>query len=153
MGQEIISKNLALLTRMIDQITANKNITVVKIRDGFVLDIPITYRPDEGRRDCNRKQFVYVTTNRESPDGGDLFQVFTICAPDEERFYRSALILNMNIPFGAIAISNVDGINYFVLVDTYLVEEVSVHELEASIHTLACCGDRIEEVLIGVDLC
>ncbi len=143
------------LRGMIQEISRDEDYDVEKIEDGFIMDIPVLYKSEECESDtCEevRRQFVYITANRKSGDGEDMYQVFTICAPEDERFYKSALLLNMNLPFGAIAISQVEGKSYFVLVDTYLVSDVSTKEMELSILSLAKAGDRIEKILVGDDL-
>jgi len=149
------AKNMERLKKMIEEISKGQDYELEEIEDGFILDIPVIYRSDEGDKSQGeevRRQFVYITANRKSSEGEDMYQVFTICAPEDERFYRSALLLNMNLPFGAIAISEVEGKNYFVLVDTYLVNDVTQKELEMSILTLAKAGDRIEKILVGDDV-
>lgn len=143
------------LKGMIEEISADEDYDVETIDDGFIMDIPVLYRPEESETDeCEevRRQFVYITANRKSGDGEEMYQVFTICAPEDERFYKSALLLNMNLPFGAIAVSEVEGKSYFVLVDTYLVTDVTTKELELSILSLAKAGDRIEKILVGDDV-
>ncbi|MCD4784254.1 MAG: YbjN domain-containing protein [Candidatus Eremiobacteraeota bacterium] len=166
------------LTEIVQEFAGKNQYEISEIDDGFVLDIPVEYEVFEDEEDIiddldsletelpmdieipdnikskieHRRQFVYVTGYHKGPDNEDMFQVFTVCAPDDERFYKSALLLNMNLPFGAIALSNVEGETYFVLVDTYLAESVTAEELNASISTLARAGDKMERMLIGDDL-
>lgn len=144
---------LVKLRKMIDEISEGKDYEIEEIEGGVIVDIPVVYKPEDSEEaEEVRRQYVYVTANRKSGHGEDMYQVFTICAPEDERFYKSALLLNMNLPFGAIAISEVEDKNYFVLVDTYLVSDVSTKELEMSILSLAKAGDRIEKILVGDDL-
>ncbi|MFP4496706.1 MAG: hypothetical protein ACLFQV_00740 [Vulcanimicrobiota bacterium] len=148
------TKILDKLKKIVDLIVSNKDIFVEKIENGFALDIPVVYElsTEEGQAEM-RRQFVYITATRESHEGDEMYQIFTICAPEDERFYSSALMLNMNLPFGAIAISEVEGKNYFVLVDTYLAKNCTTSEIEKSVLTLAEAGDRMEKMLVGLDLC
>lgn len=150
---------------------AEKQIEISEIESGFVLDVPVEYeilvegqydkdldsvteevKPTSQTASETRKQFVYVTLNRKGLENEDILQIFTICAPEEERFYKSALLLNMNLPFGAFAISQVEDQNYFVLVDTYLVDSITEKELLTSIMALAKSGDKLEKMLVGEDL-
>ena len=166
------------LSEIVNKIAEDNQYEISEIEDGFVLDIPVEYEVFEADEELiedfdsieadqpedikipdnvklkieHRRQYVYITGYHKGPDNEDLIQVFTVCAPDDERFYKSALLLNMNLPFGAIALSNVDGETYFVLVDTYLAESVTFKELSASITTLARAGDKMERMLVGEDL-
>jgi hypothetical protein len=160
-----------------EQFCAAKNAELSSFDDGFILDVPVEYMTyvtgqcDEDldtatqgihgaetgeKKEADtfieqRRQFVYLTANRKGLDDEDIIQVFTICAPEEERFYKSALLLNMNLPFGAFAVSQVEGENYFVMVDTYLAESVTYEELALSIISLAKSGDKMEKMLVGED--
>lgn len=168
---------MAKLRAVLENFVSERKIPIEEIEGGYVLDIPVEYDkfPDEKIDEDldtltydnvmktnlppgvpydmeKRKQYVYVTANRKGLQGEELYQIFTICAPENESFYRSALLTNMNLPFGAIALSEVEGENYFVLVDTYLAESVSEKELLISIMTLAKAGDKMEKLLIGLDI-
>ncbi|MCE1245609.1 MAG: YbjN domain-containing protein [Firmicutes bacterium] len=169
------------MKELVEQFCAEKSVDLSTFEDGFILDIPVEYLTyvsgciDEDM-DCatraiqgvppvvekcldkkaetfveQRRQFVYITANRKGLDEEDIIQVFTICAPEEERFYKSALLLNMNLPFGAFAVSQVEGQNYFVMVDTYLASSVTYEELALSIMCLAKSGDKMEKMLMGED--
>lgn len=147
--------NLKELKALIDQFEILKDYDIQEIDGGFVVDLPVVYDLlDENEEAVEevRRQFVYLTANRTSTEGDPIFQVFTICAPEDEQFYKSALLLNMNMPFGAVAISEIEGENHFVLIDTYLVDSVTPKELEASAIALARAGDRMEKILVGEDI-
>ena len=169
------------MKELVEQFCKEKNIEISTFEDGFILDIPVDYmtyvtgsvdedmdsttRAIQGAPPAverclekpadtyieQRRQFVYLTANRKGLDEEDIIQVFTICAPEEERFYKSALLLNMNLPFGAFAVSQVEGQNYFVIVDTYLAQSVTYEELALSIMCLAKSGDKMEKMLMGED--
>lgn len=153
-------------------------VDVTSIDGGFVLDIPIEFEILEGsgeniiedfeefcrcRKQDNpnisiesiierRGQYVYITADHRGPLQEHIYQIFTICGPEDEKFYRSALMINMNLPFGAFAVSQIEGKSSFVLVDTYLAEKVSDEELEQSIISVARAGDRTEKLLVGDDI-
>jgi hypothetical protein len=154
MAEITIEEGYKKLGEMVKEIALNRKYHLEEIENGYVVDVPVLYSPEEcesGEAET-RQQFVYLTANRTNEEGEQLFQIFTICAPEDERFYKSAMLLNMNLPFGAFAIAEVEGVNYFVLVDTYHVKEVSIGEMEKSIMTLANAGDRMERMLIGDDI-
>lgn len=177
MTETLKTDSLEKLRDLLEGFFNDENVQVTEIEDGFVLDIPVEYDkfPDEEidedldsvthdeifeeeleKEDLSitesRKQYVYVTVNRKGLQDEEIIQVFTICAPEEEDFYQSALMLNMTLPFGAIAISKVDDKNYFVLVDTYLVGSVTKKEMAISIMSLAKAGDKMERFLVGEDV-
>ncbi len=166
------------LRDFVESFSEKRGIDVTEIDGGFVLDIPIEYEILEGSGEniiedfdefCRSKkqdnpniiiesiierrgQYVYVTADHRGPLQEYIYQVFTICGPEDERFYRSALMINMNLPFGAFAISQIEGKSSYVLVDTYLAEKVSDEELEQSIISVARAGDRTEKLLVGEDI-
>ncbi|MCE1246717.1 MAG: hypothetical protein LWY06_08745 [Firmicutes bacterium] len=169
-------KNLLAIIR---EIVDDSDIEIREINRGYALDIPVEYPCTCG--DCPkgveiRHQFVFVTYGRKTPGGRDIYQIFTICAPETKDFYRSALMLNMNLPFGAFAVADVefatellsrdlqympagtvpvtevDERKYFVMVDTYCVDMVTVDQMRASIMTAARAGDRLEKLMVGEDL-
>lgn len=153
MSEKQLDRSLEKLKQLVEEFNRENNYNVQKLENGYVIDIPLEYESlGEEEEEEKRAQFVYVTANRESYERDDVIQVFTVCAPENERFYKSALLLNMNLPFGAIAISEVEGKNHFVIVDTYLVSEVTAAELEKSILSLAKAGDQMEKVMISQDV-
>lgn len=163
------------LKELIDRIIPGTRIEVREMDSGYVLDVPVEFDPFDTSK-VIRRQFVFVNAGRKTPGGRDIYQVFTICSPETKKFYRNALMLNMNLPFGAFAIAEVDvkednssrdltampegeiplvrmkKEKHFVLVDTYLISEVDVQEMAASVMTMARAGDRLEKMVVGSDL-
>lgn len=166
------------LRSFVEKYSQTRGVDVTEIDGGFVLDIPIEYEILEGSGEniiedfdefClskkqdnpnisiesiieRRGQYVYITADHRGPLQERIFQVFTICGPEDERFYRSALMINMNLPFGAFALSQIEGKSCYVLVDTYLADKVSDEELEQSVISVARAGDRTEKLLVGEDV-
>ena len=166
------------LKLFVDKYSKTRGIEATEIDGGYVLDIPVEYEILEGGGEniiedfdefCIKKkqenpdipiestierrgQYVYVTADHRGPLEEDIYQIFTVCGPEDEKFYKSALMINMNLPFGAFAVSQVEDKSYFVLVDTYLAGEVSDEELESSIIALARAGDKTEKLLVGDDV-
>lgn len=167
------------LFKIVREIVDDTDIEIREINRGYVLDVPVEYECNCGKCPSGietRHQFVFVTVGRKTPGGRDIYQVFTICAPETKNFYRTALMLNMNLPFGAFALSDVEAVTdlvsrdlkylpagtvpinqideqkYFVMVDTCCVDTVSNEQLKASILTAARAGDRLERLMVGEDL-
>lgn len=175
-NEKTVLKKLKLI---IGEIIKESEISILEIEGGFILEIPVKYNQlaDTGRMvKEERRQFVYVTYGRKTKDGKDLFQVFTICAPDNPEFYRNALFLNMDLPLGAFTISKVEIIcenlkrklltipsgaipitefeekEYFVIVDTCLAKEANTKKIKTSVMSIAAAGDQLEKILVGMDI-
>jgi hypothetical protein len=165
------------LSKIVREIVEDTDIEIREINRGYVLDIPVEYKSVSAPSGVEmRHQFVFVTVGRKTPGGRDIYQIFTICAPETKNFYRTALMLNMNLPFGAFAISDVEAATellsrdlqympsgavpiteveeqkYFVMVDTYCVDTVNTEQIEASVLAAARAGDRLERLMMSEDL-
>lgn len=142
---DIKQKNIShnILKTIITDITKGTLITYNEIENGFEVNIPL---PD------NRKQKVFVTTGRRDSDCEEIYQIFTICVKAETSLYEFALRMNMEIDYGALAITELYGEDYLVMVDTQLVKSAQPIEIEKSIITLAEIGDDIERILTGEDI-
>lgn len=135
--------SLNILQTIIMDISKGTLMTHKKIEKGFEINIPL---PD------NRKQKVYVTTGRRDSDGEEIYQIFTICVKADPSLYEFALKMNMEIDYGALAITEFYGEDYLVMVDTQLVKSAQPIEIEKSIIALAEIGDDIERILTGEDI-
>lgn len=138
--KEILMESLRAL---ISEITADTVIEVKEMESGFELIVPLP---------GNRSQKVYVTLDRRDADGENLFQVYTICSEAMEKMYEFALRMNMELDYGALAIQDMYGRDYLVIVDTQLVRTAQPAEIEKSILTLAEVGDDLEKILTGQDI-
>jgi len=163
------------LKKILEEVTKYGGIELSEIESGFALDIPVNYEIFPDRKEVlieesysalaekkdgtklpdsiieQRRQFVYIAVEL-GPNDEFIYQVFTLCGPENEKFYKSALLMNMSLPFGAFAISKVEGVEHFVLVDTYLVDTIAPEELSMSILSIARAGDRMEKLLFEEDL-
>lgn len=131
------------LQKMIRDICKDSLLIHTGIEDGFEIIFPL---PD------NRKQKVFVTMGRRDSDGEEIYQIFTICVKADPSLYEFALKMNMEIDYGALAIKELYGEDYLVMVDTQLVRSAQPVEIEKSIITLAEIGDDIERILTGEDI-
>lgn len=168
-----------LLANIVKKIVADTHIKASPMEDGYVLDVPVEQdRFGRGRvegRDM-RWQRVFITRIRRSKKSEDIYKMATVCAPDDERFYRLALVLNMCLSMGAFALSNkksekkgedfetysypeastapadIENLSDFVMVEKILARDASVNKIKESLTTLATVGDGCEKMLVGVDI-
>ena len=132
-----------LLKTMIKNITDDTLITFSEVNNGFEVVVPL---PE------NRKQKVFVSTGRRDSDGEEIYQIFTICVKADSSLFEFALKMNMEIDYGALAITELYGEDYLVMVDTQLARSAQPIEIEKSIITLAEIGDDLERVMTGEDI-
>ncbi|MDX1563840.1 MAG: HEAT repeat domain-containing protein [Phycisphaeraceae bacterium] len=100
----------------------------------------------------DRKQVIYLGTGGTDSDGAPLIHVYTLCAPATPENHERALIYNMRISYGALAISEIQGKKMFVIVDALLAKSASPLELRKAICSLARHGDKVEKNLTGKDI-
>jgi len=139
-GQKLARRILeSLLLKVVD----GTRITHTESEEGYELIVPLP---------GNRKQKVYITANRRDSDGEVIYQVYTICAEAQLLMYEPALRMNMDLDYGALAIKEIGGNDYMVIVDTQLAGTAQAREIEKSIITIAEAGDELENILTGEDI-
>lgn len=138
-------RNLArrILESLLLKVLDGTRITHTDTEEGFELVVPLP---------GDRKQKVYITSNRRDSDGEVIFQIYTICSKVQLLMYEPALRMNMDLDYGALAIKEIDGKDYLVIVDTQLAGTAQARELEKSIITIAEAGDELENILTGEDI-
>lgn len=112
-------------------------------RDGLKYTVQLVL-PD-GRR---QKVFVEPSSHRTSER---LLLIYSLCCPAVPSYYEEALRANSEIAHGALAIREVDGVDYFVMVDAYPRGTVDPEEIRGSILEMGFRADAIEELLTGED--
>ncbi len=113
------------------------------VREGEEYSIEVGLR--EGRQ-----QVVYVTPLKRR-DGVELIQIYTHCGPFDEGALKWALEANMKLAQSAIAVTQVDGEERFVLTNSYFASEATPAEVKASVKEIAFYGDWLEQKLTGRD--
>jgi eukaryotic-like serine/threonine-protein kinase len=97
-----------------------------------------------------RMQTVFIeTTGNEFHER--LLQIFSLCCPAEDHYYVDALRLNASIFHGALALREVDGKEFFVMVNNYPRATVDSEEIRSSVLELAMHADAVEHHLTGED--
>lgn len=167
------------LKELILQMVEGSHIKAQPIEKGFVLDVPVEEGPFgrcriEGKD--MRWQRVFITYEEKSSPSDDVFHIVTLCAPGDERFYRTALMMNMDLSMGAFSLCNIskeakgaDGKIYklpaasgaaddihresqFAMIETILAADATVKKVMESVKTLANVGDCFEKMMVGMDI-
>jgi len=99
----------------------------------------------------NRSQRIWVDFSQRDPDGRPMVQLCTPCGKVDPARYESVLKLNMSIPFGAIAIAELEDELCFAVVDTYLRATAHPADIARSIMSLAHHGDAVEALISDED--
>jgi hypothetical protein len=98
-----------------------------------------------------RKQRVDMMLSLKDSDGAPLVALYTECGPATPDKYEWALKTNLKIPFGAFALRETAQGTRFVMVDAYLRESATQHQLRRAIEMLAKRADALQETLSGSD--
>jgi serine/threonine-protein kinase len=99
----------------------------------------------------NRRQRVIVQSCNSPAIAEQIVRIYSICAPSSDRYYRRALELNPQFPYGAIGLENIDGTSYFVMTNAFPRSTVDPEELRHSILGIAQRADDVERCLTGRD--
>ncbi len=98
-----------------------------------------------------RSQHIWVDFSQRDADGRPLVQLCTPCGRVDPARYESVLKLNMSIPYGAIAVAELEGELCFAVVDTYLRATAHPEDIATSVMSLAHHGDSIEAQISDED--
>jgi hypothetical protein len=99
----------------------------------------------------DRSQQVWIDFSKKDNDDQAIVQLCTPCGDADEVRYEWALKLNMAIPYGAIALAQLEGKQCFAMVDSYLRATCDPEDLAKSLMSLAEQGDAIEKALAHED--
>lgn len=98
-----------------------------------------------------RKQRLFIEPS-EHTASDRLLLIYSICGPAHPDFFEEALRLNSVISHGGIALREIDGVRYFVMVNAYPRGSVDAVEVRRSVLEIAHQADKIENHLTGDDL-
>ncbi len=98
-----------------------------------------------------RHQDVEMMLSLKDSGGSPLVAFYTECGPADPARFEWALKTNLKIPFGAFAIRESAGGDKFVMVDAYLRESATTHQLRRALEVLAKRADAMERELTGGD--
>jgi serine/threonine-protein kinase len=113
-------------------------------------------REKEGRYSINlnlpdgRHQKLYLEpSSHRSTDR--LLLIYSTCCEADPGYFQDALRINAELLHGAIAIREIDGKDYFVMVDTYPRATVDPEEIRRSVLEVGFQADEVEKRLTGID--
>lgn len=98
-----------------------------------------------------RKQTVFVEPS-DHATAERLLTITSICAKANPAYYETALRLNAEILHGALALRQIQGEWYFVMIDTYPRSTVDAEEIRRSVLEVAHRADAVERLLTGLDI-
>lgn len=98
-----------------------------------------------------RRQKVDMMLSLKDSEGSPLVALYTECGAATPQMYEWALKTNLKIPFGAFALRETSQGTRFVMVDAYLRESATEHQLRKTIEMLAKRSDALEEALSSSD--
>ncbi len=110
--------------------------------DRHVVNVPL-----EG----GRQQRIYIEDQTEGPWDEHLVRIYSLCCPVQDSYFRKALELNADIAHGALAIDEVDGQPYFVMVNHYSRRTCGAEEIRRSVVNMSKWADQVEFALTGED--
>jgi serine/threonine-protein kinase len=126
------------------------------LREALADEPGVTYRATEGGHEVSvrlpdgRCQAVVIEQSRHAALDR-LLMIYSTCCPTQPEFFESALRLNSTICHGAIAVRDVHGMPYFVMIDAYPRSTVDPEEVRRSVLEIASHADAIERALTGRD--
>ncbi len=119
------------------------------------LDLPIRGTDDHFQvvvpLSSGRSQTVHIALTRDRDSAEHVVRIFSTCAPVDPDYLIQALSLNATNPYGAIAIEQIDGQDYFVMANAYPQATCDPLEVRRSVMAIAECADRFEAMLTGTD--
>lgn len=98
----------------------------------------------------NRRQTVFIE-NSDHGAGDRLLMIYSTCCEATKDFYEEALRLNAIVKHGGLAIRDINGVPFFVMIDTYPRATVSGEEIRRSVLEIGTNADNIESRLNGTD--
>ena len=98
-----------------------------------------------------RNQTVFIE-NSDHGAGDRLLLIYSICCEARPDFYEDALRLNAAVHHGGLAIRDIDGRPYFVMIDTYPRATVNGEEIRRSVLEIGSHADDVERLLTGNDV-
>jgi len=123
-----------LIDKMIEGTTIKKE----KVPQGFLLTVFLA---------DGRKQTVFVSFKEDEVDRTELIVLYTTCGKASPNLFKWALTANAKMPYGGIALRNVDGEDYFTISYTSVISTATAKSMRKILMDLAAKGDWIEKNL------
>lgn len=97
-----------------------------------------------------RNQIVFVEPSTHGA-AERLLMISSICCQADPAYFEHALRLNAEMLHGSLAIKEIDGVQKFVVIDTYPRSTVDAEEVRRSVLEVAYRADAVEQLLTGLD--
>lgn len=107
------------------------------------------YSIDLDLPDGRRQKLYLEPSSHRSADR--LLLIYSTCCEMDPGYFEDALRINAELLHGAIAIRDIDGKEYFVMVDTYPRATVDPEEIRRSVLEVGFQADEVEKRLTGGD--
>jgi len=127
---------------LLSQVVAGTPLRYTKTPEGYQIVVPV----EEGR-----SQVVKILFGSKDAEGEELVVVYTECGPATEKNFEWALRQNLRMPYGAVALREVEDKKTFVMVNTHLRSMAEAEEVKKSVFTLAKKADAVEKTLTRRD--
>ena len=98
-----------------------------------------------------RQQVVFIEPSQHAA-ADRLLTITSICAKADPEYYETALRLNSEILHGGLALREIDGELWFVMLDNYPRSTVDAEEIRRSTLEVAHRADSVERLLTGADV-
>jgi serine/threonine-protein kinase len=111
--------------------------------DKYVVSVPTSE---------NRFQKVFIEDSTSETWTGRLIRIYSVCARAAESYFQRALELNATIAHGSLAIEEIGGQPYFVMVNSYPRTTCDPEEVRKSVQDIGRWADEVERILTGEDV-
>jgi hypothetical protein len=135
---QVIAERPFSINEFMKSIAETTGFKMEKASMGYVLTVSL---PD------SRKQRVYVSFRQDDGAQTDLIVLYTTCGKAQPNLYKWALTANAKMAYGAIALRQIDGEDYFTISYTAIISAAQVEGMKKIILDLASKGDWIEKNL------
>lgn len=133
-----VTDEIISIDDLIDRIIEGTTIKKEKISQGFLLTVLL---PD------GRKQHIFVSFREDDTDKTELIILYTTCGKAAPNLYKWALSANAKMPYGGIALRQIDGEDYFTISYTSIISSATAISMRKIVMDLAAKGDWIEKNL------
>ncbi|MDA1054686.1 MAG: protein kinase [Planctomycetota bacterium] len=98
----------------------------------------------------NRSQTVFIENSHHDIEDR-LLLFYSVCCVAQPTYFEKSLRLNSEMLHGCLAIRDIDGKPYFVVLNTYPRATVDPEEIKQTVMEVARIADQVEEQLTGQD--
>jgi len=138
----VVSRRLRDIKSLVAEAVGEMDASCQVERDRIVITVPLSK---------GRSQRVYVEETTSGPWSEELVKIYSLCCRVDESYFRRALELNANVSHGSLAIEELEGEPFFVMVNSYPRATCDPEEIRHSVRDIANWADEVEYALTGED--